>query len=171
MRPEKTTIVGEIDRQVAQSSFVFIADYQGLRVDQLSNLRAQLKGVGAEFHVVKNRLFKRIAGERNWEGLDSSLRGPSAMVVGTDVVEAAKVLRRFATENKEMPAVKAGVLGNAVITKSDFVHLAELPSRGTLLSMFMGTLVAPARGLVSVLNAKVGSIVSVLKAVQDKKSA
>ena len=88
MRPEKKAIVEGMERGIAGSAFVYVADYRGVRVDHVAAVRSQLHGVGAEFHVVKNRLFRRVVEGRKWNALAGALRGPSAMVTGRDAVQA-----------------------------------------------------------------------------------
>ena len=95
MRAEKTAMVSEFERRIAGAAFVLLTDYRGLTGVQMSALRAQLRGSQAEMHVVQNRLFRRVAASRKWEGMLPALRGPSAIVTGPDVIPAAKLLRKF----------------------------------------------------------------------------
>ena len=171
MRPEKTSIVGEIRAQVNKSNFVLLTEYHGLKVEQLAELRRQLRGVGAEFHVVKNRLFKHVVVEKGWKPLEEFLTGPSAMVVGGDVTGAAKVLKKFCAEHNKLPTVKAGMFENSFLTVASVDELAALPSRETLYAMVVGTIAAPMTRLAGVLRQKVASVVYVLKAIESKKSA
>lgn len=171
MRMEKQSIVGEIRSQVNASPFVLLTAYHGLKVEQLSELRRQLRAVGAEFHVVKNRLFRHVAVEHGWKKLEDVLQGPSAMIVGQkDVTEAAKILMKFKADNK-LPEVKAGMLGDQFLTPAAVAELAELPSREVLLGTVVGTLAAPLTRLVGVMSQKLASLVYVLRAIEDKKRA
>ncbi len=170
MRPEKQSILGELNSQVDGSSFVFVTDYRGMKVEQFSELRRKLGKTGARIQVVKNRFLRLITKEKGWQDLDTSLKGQSAIVTGTDVVQAAKLIKEFSTANK-LPVVKAGVMGNVILTSAQIDALADLPPREVLLGQLVGTVAAPLTRLVGVLKQKVSSIVYVLKAIENKKNA
>ncbi len=169
MRSEKTSIIEELRNKVKDSSFLIVADYQGLNVGKTEELKRRLRGVKAQFQVIQNRMFKRVASELNQPGLEKGILGPSAMVYGKgDVVQAAKVLKDFIKENN-LPAIKIGSLQGAVLSADDVQQLANLPSREVLLATLVGTIAAPLTQLVGVLQQKVASVVYVLKAIQEKK--
>jgi large subunit ribosomal protein L10 len=170
MRPEKQSIYEEITARINGSSFVLVAEYRGMKVDQFSELRRQLRKSGARMQVVKNRFLRLIMRDKGWSGLDPSLKGQSAIVTGTDVVQAAKVIKLF-SRTGGLPVVKSGVMGNLILTSEQVGALAELPSREVLLGQVVGTVAAPLSRLVGVLKQKVSTIVYVLKAVEDKKNA
>ena len=170
MRLEKKAIVDEMGARIAPATFLFVADYRGLKVEQFSELRRQLDKAGARVLVVKNRLFKQVDRDRGWTKLDESLRGQSAIVTGTDVVQTAKVLAQFAEANG-VPKIKAGMLGDAYLSPADAAALARLPSRETLYAMLVGALAAPMSRLVGTMRQKMSSLVYVLKAVEEKKKA
>jgi large subunit ribosomal protein L10 len=170
MRLEKKSIYDEISARVNGSSFVLVAEYRGLKVEQFSVLRSQLRKTGARMQVVKNRLLQLISKEKGWEALGPMLKGQSAIVTGTDVVQAAKTLKKFSGTNG-MPIMKVGVMGNLVLTAAQIDALAELPPREVLLGQVVGTIAAPLSRLVGVMKQKVSTIVYVLKAIEDKKNA
>ena len=170
MRPEKKSAFEEIRSKVSGAGFVILADYAGLDVIKTQELKKRLRGVNASMQVVKNRVFSTVIKDLGYQTMDAGLSGPSAMVYGQgDVVMAAKVLKDFIKEN-EKPVIKLGALQGATITSKDVADLAALPSREVLLSQFVGTLAAPMQGLVGVLQAKLASLVYVLKAIEEKKS-
>lgn len=170
MRPEKQSIYEEITARINGSSFVLVAEYRGMKVDQFSELRRQLRKSGARMQVVKNRFLRLIMRDKGWSGLDPSLKGQSVIVTGTDVVQAAKVIKLF-SRTGGLPVVKSGVMGNLILTSEQVGALAELPSREVLLGQVVGTVAAPLSRLVGALKQKVSTIVYVLKAVEEKKNA
>jgi large subunit ribosomal protein L10 len=170
-RAEKTAIVEEIRSRIDRGSFLILAEYRGMKVEQLNALRRKLRGTGAEVHVYKNRMIRVVTRERGWGGLDTALRGQSAMVTGGDVVQTAKALQQYAAETSGRPAVRGGVLGRAVLSASDVSALAALPAREVLLAQMVGTVAAPLSRLVGVMQQKLSSLVYVLKAVEEKKAA
>jgi large subunit ribosomal protein L10 len=169
MRLEKKSMADEIRTKVKASGFIILADYTGLSVTKTQELKRRLRGAHASMQVVKNRVFKNVAKDLGYERLDGSLVGPSAMVLGQDVVGAAKVLRDFIKENQK-PVIKTGVLQGAPLSADDVKALAALPSREQLLAQMVGTIAAPMSQLVGVLQAKVASLLYVLKAVEEKKA-
>ena len=170
MRPEKQAIFEEINSQISGSSFVIVAEYRGLKVEQFSDLRRQLRKVGAKIQVVKNRFLRVMTRDKGWSGLESSLKGQSAIVTGLDVVKAAKAIKQFNKANG-LPLVKSGVMGNMILTSVQINELAELPPREVLLGQVVGTVAAPLSRLVGVMKQKVTTIVQVIKAIEDKKNA
>jgi large subunit ribosomal protein L10 len=169
MRPEKSSMIEELRIKIKDSTYLIVADYQGLNVAKTEELKRRLRGVKAQFQVIQNRMFKRVAAELSQPGLEKGIAGPSAMVYGKgDVVQAAKVLKDFIKDHN-LPAIKIGSLQGAVLSAADVQQLASLPSREILLATLVGTIAAPLTQLVGVLQQKVASIVYVLKALQDKK--
>ena len=170
MRPEKQAIFEEINSRINESSFMIVAEYRGLKVEQFSDLRRQLRKTGARVQVVKNRFLRLMTREKGWAGLEPSLKGQSAIVTGTDMVQAAKTIKKFNSANG-LPVVKAGVMGDLVLTDAQIDQLAELPPREVLLAQVVGTVAAPLSRLVGVLKQKVTTIVLVVKAIEEKKNA
>lgn len=169
MRSEKASIIEELRTKVKDSDFLIVADYRGLNVAKTEELKRRLRGVKAQFQVIQNRMFKRVASELSQPELEKGIAGPSAMVYGKgDVVPVAKVLKDFIKEYN-LPEIKMGSLQRAVLSAADVQQLASLPSREILLATLVGTIAAPLTQLVGVLQQKVASVVYVLKAIQDKK--
>ena len=169
MRSEKLSIVGEIRSQLQQGEFVILANYQGLSVKNLTDLRHKLRDNKAELHVVSNAFFGLAAKDLGWRGVDVLLQGPSAMIVGGgDVTVTAKTLKDYAKLNVKL-VLKGGVMGASVLSAADVDALASLPARAVMLAQFVGTLAAPLRSTVSVLNAKVLSLLYALQAAEAKK--
>lgn len=170
IRPEKAAMAQELKEKVSGALYVILADYDGMTMPQTDKLRAELRGADAEYHVVKNRLFRHVMADAGQDTGADMLKGQTAVVLGSgDVVEVAKVLKKFAKEN-EKPAMKGGLLEGALLSADDVIALAALPPKEQLQAMLVGTLAAPMSGLVGVMNQKLASIVYVLKAAQDKKA-
>jgi large subunit ribosomal protein L10 len=165
MRPEKEYLVKEASDYLSRSEYVFLTDYQGINVEETTELRSKLAERGAEFHVVKNSSLKLAAKEKNLPDLSEHLTGHTAIVIGGDDASAvAKALDLYFKDTKKVP-VKAGTLGDRLLTAEEVKKLSKLPGleglRSQLLSLFntsatqlVGVLSAPSRGLVTVLKAK-----------------
>lgn len=170
MRPEKQAMLTEIRDRVEDSVFVILTDYGSMDVSTTQELRGKLREVDAEFHVVKNRLFKHLAEDVGGEGLKQGLTGRSAMVTGKgEVTDVARVLRDF-IKDKDVPTLKVGAMEGAFLSEADLKALATMPSKDEMRAKLLGTLVAPMQQTVGVLNQKLSSLLYVLKAVEAKKS-
>lgn len=164
MRPEKANIVKDLKDQLNASPFLLVADYTGLKVDQFAELRTRLVAVGAECHVVKNTMLKIAATELGLPDMSASLSGQTAIVTGEqDICATAKVLKTFAAEFKK-PAVKTGILDNALLDPAQVDALADLPPLPILRAQLLGVLNSPASQLVRTLNEPGASLARVLKA-------
>jgi large subunit ribosomal protein L10 len=169
MRPEKQAIVAEIRGKLDGSAYVILADCRGLNVEQLKDLRGQLRGQEALLTVVPNAMFRLAARELGWDGLEGLLSGPTAMLSGRgDICRVAKTLQAFAKETT-LPVVKGGRLQGQVLTAADVDVLAGLPARDVLIGQVVGTLAAPLTRLVGVMSRKVSSLLTVLNAVAEQK--
>jgi large subunit ribosomal protein L10 len=170
MHPAKETIVEDLQAKLNASSFLFVADYTGLRVGQFAELRNRLWNAGARCHVVKNTFLKRAAADAGLPEL-GEISGQSAIIVGDrDVAAAAKVLKTFAAEFQK-PRVKLGVVDKIVISTEQIQTIADLPSREVLLATLLGVLNAPASKLVRVLNEPASALARVLQAKAEKEGA
>lgn len=142
---EKQGLVSEVSAKLQESSCTIVADYRGLNVKQVTELRRQLREAGVEFQVLKNTLVRRATEQANLTELDQYLTGPTAVAFSkTDIVAAAKILSDFAKKNDKLN-VKAGVVEGRVVDNVQIKALADLPSREGLLSMLLSVLQAPMR--------------------------
>lgn len=170
MRPEKQSIYNEVGAQMRGGEYVVLADYKGMTVVRIAELRNRLAKVGAQFHVVKNTFLEKLIVEAGWGKPDANdLRGPTAMVTGPgDICEAIKILQAFKQECK-MPELKFGILEHSILTGQDVQALGKLPPKSVLHAILAGTLASPLVGLVGVMQQKVASLLYVLQAAVDKK--
>lgn len=167
MHPAKANIVGDINKKLNASPFLFIADYTGLDVVQFSELRNRLDKAGARCHVVKNSFLRLAAKDAGLPDL-GELRGQNAVILGDkDVAAAAKVVKTFAAEFKK-PVIKTGVIDKLIVGSDQINQIADLPSRDVLLATLLGVLQAPASKLVRLLNEPASQLARVLQAKADK---
>ena len=169
---EKGLVVSEIKEKFQQASGIVLADYRGLTVAQVTQLRTQLRQAGVEYRVMKNTLVRRAANEVGVEGLDEYLKGPTALAFSKDPVAPAKVLMDFAKANKlKTFKIKAGVLEGKVIGAEGVRALAELPSREVLLAMVLRGMQAPLTGMANVLQGPIRKMGYALEEVRKLKAA
>jgi large subunit ribosomal protein L10 len=142
---EKQEAVAVIASKLVESSSTVVADYRGLNVAQVTELRKQLREAGIEFQVLKNSLVRRATEGTDFAGLNDILTGPTAIAFGKeDAVAPAKILNDFAKKNDALK-LKGGIVEGKVVDMEQIKALAELPSRDGLLSMLLSVLQAPMR--------------------------
>ena len=170
MRPDKNSILLEITKNIESADYVFVLNYGGLKVKELTELRRILAPLQTKVQVVKNTLLDRAAQQLGWESVTPFVTGPTAIVTGKgDATEIAKVLMKFVKAH-DKAAIKGVCLDGKALGKADVDALSTVPPREVMLALFVGTLAAPMMQLVGVFNQKVLSLLYVLKAVEEKKS-
>ncbi|GAB6992506.1 50S ribosomal protein L10 [Paenibacillus pini] len=141
----KQEAVDAVTAKLRESVTVVVADYRGLNVAQVTELRKQLREAGIEFQVLKNTLLRRATAAAELTELDEVLTGPTAIAFSTeDAVAPAKILNDFAKKNDALK-IKGAVVEGRVVGVDQVKALAELPSRDGLLSMLLSVLQAPMR--------------------------
>jgi large subunit ribosomal protein L10 len=164
MRAEKKYLIEEVAGHLKKSDYVILANYDKMTVADVAELRLRLAPHHAEFHVVKNSSLRVAAQALSLPSFDSALIGPTAIILGgKNSPGVAKVLRDFVKEKQKI-VVKAGILGQKLISAQDVAKLADLPSLDTLRAQLLGLLQQPASLFVRVVNAVPQGLVNVLQA-------
>lgn len=167
---EKKAVVAEVSEQVSKAQAIVLAEYRGLEVGEMTQLRAQARKSGIYLRVLKNTLVRRAVDGTPFSGLAGNMVGPLVFGISTDPVAAAKVLSDFAKTNDKF-VITAGALPNQVMDVKGIQALASLPSRDELLAKLLGTMQAPVATFVRTLNEVPSSLVRALAAVRDQKQA
>jgi len=181
-RTEKGGVVDGLTGRFSRTGTIYITDFTGLRVKNMTELRRRLRAAGGEYVVVKNTLALRAlksalsaaapaAAEAPAEavGLEEALRGPTGLVfVDADPVATAKILTDFQKEF-ERPAVKAGLVDGRRVTPEEVKRLASLPSREQLLGQLAGAFQAPLAGFVGALNGLLYQMAGALEALKAQR--
>lgn len=145
IREAKQQTVAEVTGKLKESQCTVVADYRGLNVSEVTELRKQLRDAGVEFQVIKNTLAKLATADAELTELDEHLTGPTAIAFSMeDIIAPAKILTQFAKKNENLK-VKGGVLEGEIVSADQLKELAELPSKEGLLSMLLSVLQAPMR--------------------------
>ena len=165
---QKQAMVAEVAAKLAAAQAVIVAEYRGLDVGQVTQLRARARKSGLYLRVLKNTLARRAVQGTPFEKLADKLVGPLMYGIAPDPVAGAKVLSEFAKEN-ELFVIKAGAMPNTMMSDKDVKALALLPSREELLARLMGTMQAPVAKLARTLNEVPGKFVRTLAAYRDAK--
>jgi large subunit ribosomal protein L10 len=164
-RKEKEQVVAELAERLRSSQTLILADYRGLSVSELDEVRTKLLEYGARFHVVKNTLTKRAADEAGFETLKELLDGPTAIAfVGDgDMVSVAKTLSETARKTKVLE-LKGGILEGTPMDASQVAELAKLPPADMLRGQVLGAIVGPLNEIVGLFAAPVQDFVGLLDA-------
>lgn len=168
-RTEKQQQVDYIAEKFEKSKSIIFANYRGLNVSEITELRTKLTQADSTMKVVKNRLAKRAAQQVNIQGLDDYLKGPTAMASSEiDPIIPAKILVDFAKDH-EVLEIKAGYMDGKVMDLATINRLARLPSREVLLSRALASMNAPITNFTLALAAIPRQLVTVINAIKDKK--
>jgi large subunit ribosomal protein L10 len=168
-KKEKEIAVQELTDKINKNKSVVLTEYQGLTVAEISELRAKLRPLGCEYKVIKNTLSKIALKNAGLEEFSKLFSGPTAIAIEQgDPVAPAKILIDFSKEHAKLK-IKAGLLGDKILSSDEIKSLASLPSREVLLAKLLGTMNAPITGLVNVLQGNIRNLVYVLEAVRKQK--
>ena len=169
-KAEKQTELAELEKAFRQADTAVLVDYRGITVPQVTELRRQIKAVGARYLVVKNTLAKRATAGTSFESLNVHFKGTTALVsTNTDPVAMAKTLSTFA-KTAPVLKVKAAVVQGQAVAASAVDELATMPTKPELYAKLLYVLNAPAQGLVTVLSGVQRGLLNVLVAAEKKKS-
>jgi len=169
VRPEKETAVAYIAEKLSDSSGVYLADYKGLDVEQINDLRNQLREASVEFKVIKNTLARISVNKVGFEGLLKYLDGPTAMAFClADPIIGAKILSEFQKENDKLN-LKACIFDGQVYDQDRIKEIAKLPGKEQILAQTVGTIAGPLKNMVNVIHALLSATVNVLDQIRKQK--
>ena len=166
--PEKVKIVSELKEKINEAKSILLTDFTGLNVEEISELRSQLRKFSVEYRIVKNTLTKISVEELGKTEILSYLDGPTAIAFGLDEpLASAKIISEFAKKN-DKPIIKAFIFDDQLFTGNQINELAKLPDREVLLAQLLGTINAPITNVVSSLHNLLQQMVYVLNAIKEK---
>ncbi|WP_105304830.1 50S ribosomal protein L10 [Anaerolactibacter massiliensis] len=148
----KKNVVSEIQDKFTKSSSTVVAEYRGLSVAEVTELRRALRAENVEMKVYKNTLASKAADAAGFGDLKSSLTGPNAIAFGEDETAAARVMAKFAKKHKAL-ILKGGIVEGKVVDTETIAQLSELPNREGMLSMLLSVLTAPVASFARAVNA------------------
>jgi large subunit ribosomal protein L10 len=170
LRSDKERVVDELTERLKTTDTLIVADYRGLTVTQIDELRTELLKHGARFSVVKNTLTRRAAEAAGADVLLGLLEGPSAIAfleADGDPVAVAKALADAARTTRVL-AVRGGLLEGSQLTPEDVANLAKLPPADVLRAQLVGALAGPLTTVVGLFTAPLRDLVGVLQARIDQ---
>ncbi|MFQ5521816.1 MAG: 50S ribosomal protein L10 [Candidatus Methylomirabilia bacterium] len=166
---EKVESIEALKAKLEGVTSAVLTEYRGLTVQQLSDLRRQLRAVSAEYKVVKNRLAKLAIRGSHLDSLEPHLQGPIGLALGRqDPMALAKALSAFVRSNPKLQ-IKVGYVEGQLVQPPEIRALGDIPSREVLLVQVVGGLTAPLAALIYTLDGMLRSLVSVLDQVRAKR--
>lgn len=169
-RVQKAAEIDGLKNRFINSQLTILAEYKGLSVSALTDLRRKLRGKQSALKVVKNRLAKIAVKDTAAQPLTEHFVGTVAVATTTaDPAGPAKILTEFAKDN-ELLKIRVGILNGKTLDIKGLKALASLPSKEELIAKLMGSMQAPARNLVTVLSQVPRKLVNVLSAIKDQKT-
>lgn len=168
-RKDKEIFISDMTDRLKRAQATFLVDYQGLDVEAMNALRAELKKTQAELRVVKNRLLKLACKGTETESIMEAFSGPCALTIAYDeVIAPAKVLVEREKKLDHL-TIRVGQIAGKFIDFKEIKRLAELPGRDVLLAQALSAMQAVPASLVRVLNAVMVNFLNVLKAIENQK--
>ena len=165
---QKQAMVSEVSAKLKGAQSVIVAEYRGLDVGRVTQLRSKARKSGLYLRVLKNTLARRAVQGTPFEKLSDQMVGPLIYGISDDPVAGAKVLSEFAKDNEQF-VIKAGAMPGSLMSAKDIKALALLPGRDELLAKLMGTIQAPVAKLVRTMNEVPGKFVRTLAALRDQR--
>src|SRR6478735_9077571 len=156
---QKQAVVAEVAKQVAGAQAIIMAENRGMKVADMTQLRAKARASGVYFRVVKNTLVRRAVEDTPFATMAEKMVGPLAYGIGPDPVAVAKVLNDFAKGNEKF-VITGGAMPGQLMTAKQISALASLPSREELIAKLLRTM-----------NEVPGKFVRTLAAVRDSRQA
>src|SRR5689334_5601544 len=167
---DKKALVAEVAGVAAQAQSVVAAEYRGLTVGQMTELRAKARGQGVYMRVVKNTLARRALAGTSFESVGPKLKGPLVLAFSKDDPgAAARVVKDFAKAHDKLVATLVSI-GGQVLPAAELDRVASLPTREQALSMLLGVIKSPLQKLASLLNEPPAKLARTLAAYRDQKA-
>ncbi len=167
---QKKAVISEVTEALASAQAGVLAEYRGMTVAELTDLRTEARNAGVWIKVVKNNLAKRVIDGSDFECLSEHFVGPVIFSASEDPVAVAKVMAKFAKDNANLN-ITAGAMNGSFMDTQMIESLSKLPGRDELLAKLMGTMQAPVQKFVSTLNEVPTKFVRALSAVAESKEA
>ena len=170
-REQKQELVEQYKKWVEESDALVLAHYHNLSVKDIRSLRKDIRESGGEFHVIKNRLAKRVFEDIGREWQEGVFTGPTALGISYDNPSGlAKALKSFAKEHGTIE-IKSGYLAERLVTAEEIYALADLPSMAEMQAILLRNIQAPASTLARILAEPGRQVAAVIKSYSERETA
>jgi len=170
VKSDKIEAVAELHEKFARAVSAVLADFRGLTVQEITDLRQQLREASLELAVVKNTLARLAVQDTAFERLSPYLKGPTSITFSyRDSVAPAKVLSAYVKKQPKL-AVRAGLFEGEIVPSEKIAEIADLPPRDVILAQALAAMQGPLAGLVGTLHGVLSTFIGTLQAIHDKKA-
>jgi len=168
-KDEKTEIISEVKEMIENSSAIYLTDYSGITVADISTIRNEFRKEGVRYKVIKNTLFKRALDEAGkYDKLADHLIGMTGYAFASDnPVAPAKIIKKYNDASQKL-SLKACYIENQYYDGNKLNEIASLPSKNDLIAGILGSINSPASGIVGTINAVFSNLVSVIDQISKK---
>ena len=169
-REQKAASLDEVTKLFESCKVVVLTDYKGIKVEDVTALRRQVREAKGRFKVVKNTISRRVFSDEKYANFRKLLKGSAALAFGQgDAVELVKKIADFTKTNKQL-TMKAGLLEGAVLSPKELEVLATLPPKPVLYAQLFGWMNQPMGSLLGTMNAQVQNFLYLLKGIEEKQA-
>jgi len=171
-RQTKEQVAATLTEELGAAGSIVLADFTGINVEDMTELRKTLRENGVRFEIVKNtilrRVFKQIEVDES-DGVYDLMYGPTALAYAADEVLPIRLIKSFSDKHGGLPTVKGGFVSRHTYGRDSMMALADIPGREVLLSKFLGSATMPLQGFVSVTSGMIRKFFYALNALKDSK--
>ena len=167
-KDQKKNYISEMKEFFNSNDSVLVTHYQGLTVNQLDELRIEMRNHGMMFKITKNRITKLALKDTKCEGISDLFSGPTAIALSNDAISSAKILTKFSKDNHKLKII-GGLMGKEVLKLEDVLKITKLPTLNEARAKIANILQSPAQKIVSILLAP-GSKIAILAHAKSKKT-
>jgi large subunit ribosomal protein L10 len=171
-RKQKENVVTTLVEDLGEAGSVIFADFTGINVEDMTDLRVRMRESNVNFKVVKNTLLRRIFNEMKVDedkSVYTMMEGPTALAYSVDEVLPIKIIKKFAEDHKGLPQIKGGFVSGETYEVGKLMKLADIPSREVLLAKFLGSASSPLQGFVSVSSGIIRKFFYAVNALRESK--
>ena len=171
-RSEKEQIIAEVKGKIERAKGMYFADFTGISVEQVNELRREFRKANVDFQVVKNTLARKaLESVTGYDNVIDKLVMPTSIAFGyDDPVSPARIMKKFREKNDKLK-VKVCVVETQVFEGSQLDQIAKLPSRGEIVASILGSIQSPISGVVGAIGAIMRDLVNIIDAIEKKKAA
>lgn len=163
---QKIATVADLKERLERATVVMSAEYRGLTVKEMQDLRRKLREGGIEVRVVKNSLLRLAAEQAGQPDVSNIIEGPTALALAYgDVIEAAKAITGYAQGAPSAFSLRGGYLEGTVLSANDVRDLTKIPPRPVLIAQFMGQMQSPLAGFIALLDAPLHELTGLLRSL------
>ena len=172
-RNQKEVVISDLNEGIDESAgSVVLADFTGINVESMTELRKEMREAGVSFHVVKNTLLRRALldiGIPEDQDIFGILNGPTAIAYAEDEVLPAKMIKAFSKAHKGLLVTKGGFVSGRSYSADEVLNLADMPSKEELLSRVVGSMNSPIQGFVMVTSGVIRKFLYAVNAISESK--